>query len=96
MLPRSWREELLAQVERVRDLHERDRSQSMVYIRTVQALLGHKDVRTTMMIHTHMAKSGPYGVRSPLDNREVTRSPFFRSCQHHARFLPCWTCESGI
>jgi len=35
-------------------------------IRTVQALLGHKDVRTTM-IYTHLAKSGPHGVRSPLE-----------------------------
>ena len=35
-------------------------------IRTVQDLLGHKDVETTM-IYTHvMAKPDP-GVRSPLD-----------------------------
>jgi len=40
--------------------------QSGTDIRTVQALLGHKDVRTTM-IYTHLAKSGPYGVPSPLD-----------------------------
>jgi integrase len=35
-------------------------------IRTVQELLGHRDVRTTM-IHTHVVKRGPAGVRSPLD-----------------------------
>jgi hypothetical protein len=29
-------------------------------------LLGHKDVRTTM-IDTHVVKAGPLGVRSPLD-----------------------------
>ena len=36
-------------------------------IRTVQELLGHKDVRTTM-IYTHVMNAGPLAVRSPLDN----------------------------
>ncbi len=35
-------------------------------IRTVQELLGHSDVRTTM-IYTHVAKRNVLGVRSPLD-----------------------------
>jgi len=35
-------------------------------IRTVQELLGHKDVRTTM-IYTHVMKKGALGVKSPLD-----------------------------
>jgi site-specific recombinase XerD len=35
-------------------------------IRTVQELLGHRDVRTTM-IYTHVLKRGGRGVRSPLD-----------------------------
>jgi integron integrase len=35
-------------------------------IRTVQELLGHRDVRTTM-IYTHVLNRGAFGVQSPID-----------------------------
>ena len=43
-------------------------------IRTVQELLGHRDVATTM-IYTHVLNRGPSGVRSPVDRLFAHWSP---------------------
>lgn len=43
-------------------------------VRTVQELLGHSDVATTM-IYTHVMKVGGQGVRSPMDSLPRVSDP---------------------
>ena len=51
---------------RPRSRKDRGELEDGSHIRTVQEVLGHEDVRTTM-IYTHVLSRGGEGVRSPVD-----------------------------
>ena len=72
LFPRTLERSLATHLRRVRSLYSADRKrgapgvESGSDIRTIQSLLGHKDVRTTM-IYTHVLDRDPLGVQSPFD-----------------------------
>jgi len=74
MLPAAVKQPLLAHLDAVRRLHERDLKAGYGRVRLPDALarkypirrMAHRDVKTTM-IYTHVLNRGGHGVQSPAD-----------------------------
>ena len=58
-------------------------------IRTVQELLGHRDVSTTM-IHLHVMRKGALGVKSPMDRLDVDTRGLRALSTEPSNVLPGW------
>jgi integron integrase len=64
-------------------------------IRTIQELLGHNDVATTL-IYTHTPAHGPGGVRSPLDSGTPPSTTALRSAEGSSGQAPVAPRASGV
>jgi site-specific recombinase XerC len=63
---RGWNRVEAKTINQTAKSRERSDREGGYEIRTVQELLGHKDVSSTM-IYTHVLNKGGHGVRSPID-----------------------------